>query len=174
MYTTPHIFEPTYGQGMQSSRLLLSQVLKREDCALTPYPTLPYPTLPYPTLPYPSLPYPTLPYPTLPYPTLPNPTMTRPKSYSVWGQITQKGLGREAQWKGKQRESSSSFPSTFSSLLWRRVDLDSYANCAHLFVHEAFCCCSTFNSATELSTLPILVCRMLFTNEPDNLIYCTV
>ena len=130
--------------------LLLSQVLKREDCALTPYPTLPYPTLPYPT-------------------------MTRPKSYSVWGQITQKGLGREAQWKGKQRESSSSFPSTFSSLLWRRVDLDSYANCAHLFVHEAFCCCSTFDSATELSTLPILaVCRMLFTNEPDNLIYCTV
>ena len=112
---------------------------------------------------------------TLPYPTLPYPTMTRPKSYSVWGQITQKGLGREAQWKGKQRESSSSFPSTFSSLLWRRVDLDSYANCAHLFVHEAFCCCSTFNSATELSTLPILaVCRMLFTNEPDNLIYCTV
>ena len=67
MYTTPHIFEPTYGQGMQSSRLLLSQVLKREDCALTPYPTLPYPTLPYPTLPYPSLPYPTLPYPTQPY-----------------------------------------------------------------------------------------------------------
>ena len=107
----------------------------------------------------------TLPYPTLPY---------HMKSYSVWGQITQKGLGREAQWKGKQRESSSSFPSTFSSLLWRRVDLDSYANCAHLFVHEAFCCCSTFNSATELSTLPILtVCRMLFTNEPDNLIYCT-
>ena len=105
---------------------------------------------------------------------LPYPTLTRPKSYSVWGQITQKGLGREAQWKGKQRESSSSFPSTFSSPLWRRVDLDSYANCAHLFVHEAFCCCSTFNSATELSTLPILtVCRMLFTNEPDNLIYCT-
>ena len=131
-------------------------------------------TLPYPTLPYPTLPFPTLPYPALPYPTLPYPTMTRPKSYSVWGQITQKGLGREAQWKGKQRESSSSFPSTFSSLLWRRVDLDSYANCAHLFVHEAFCCCSTFNSATELSTLPILVCRMLFTNEPDNLIYCTV
>ena len=112
---------------------------------------------------------------TLPYPTLPYPTMTRPKSYSVWGQITQKGLGREAQWKGKQRQSSSSFPSTFSSPLWRRVDLDSYANCAHLFVHEAFCCCSTFDSATELSTLPILaVCRMLFTNEPDNLIYCTV
>ena len=106
---------------------------------------------------------------------LPYPTLTRPKSYSVWGQITQKGLGREAQWKGKQRESSSSFPSTFSSPLWRRVDLDSYANCAHLFVHEAFCCCSTFNSATELSTLPILaVCRMLFTNEIDNLIYCTV
>ena len=146
MYTTPHIFEPTYGQGMQSRWLLLSQVLKREDCALTPYPTLPYPTLPY-----------------------------HMKSYSVWGQITQKGLGREAQWKGKQRESSSSFPSTFSSLLWRLVDLDSYANYAHLFVHEAFCCCSTFNSATELSTLPILaVCRMLFTNEPDNLIYCTV
>ena len=62
MYTTPHIFEPTYGQGMQSSRLLLSQVLKREDCALTPYPTLPYPTLPYPSLPYPTLPYPTQPY----------------------------------------------------------------------------------------------------------------
>lgn len=44
------------------------------------------------------------------------------------------------------------------------------------FLHtRPFYCCSTFNPATKLSTLPILaVCRMLFTNEPDNLIYCTV
>ena len=54
---------------------------------------------------------------TLPYPTLPYPTLTRPKSYSVWGQIIQQGLGREAQWKGKQRESSSSFHHLFFSTL---------------------------------------------------------
>lgn len=49
--------------------------------------------------------------------TLPYPTLTRPKSYSVWGQIIQQGLGREAQWKGKQRESSSSFHHLFFSTL---------------------------------------------------------
>lgn len=49
--------------------------------------------------------------------TLPYPTLTRPKSYSVWGQIIQQGLGREVQWKGKQRESSSSFHHLFFSTL---------------------------------------------------------
>lgn len=110
----------------------------------------------------------TLPYPTLPYP---DPSQVL---FSVGANNTTRIGARSAMERETARELFL-FPSSFL-LHFGAAQIWTATPTVLTFLHtRPFYCCSTFNSATKLSTLPILaVCRMLFTNEPDNLIYCTV